>query len=50
MTEARISRADGETLARDVRMPGDRNEVRDRSTTVGMHLLRRLMRGEEFPV
>ncbi len=43
-------RADGATLARDVRMPGDRNEVRDRSTTVGMHLLRRLMRGEEFPV
>jgi nicotinamide-nucleotide amidase len=43
-------RADGATLARDVRMPGDRNEVRDRSTTVGMHLLRRLLRGEEFPV
>jgi nicotinamide-nucleotide amidase len=43
-------RSDGATLARDVRMPGDRNEVRDRSTTVGMHLLRRLMRGEEFPV
>jgi nicotinamide-nucleotide amidase len=43
-------RADGATLARDVRMPGDRNEIRDRSTTVGMHLLRRLMRGEEFPL
>jgi nicotinamide-nucleotide amidase len=43
-------RADGATLARDVRMPGDRNEVRDRSTTVGMHLLRRLLRGEEFPL
>ncbi len=43
-------RADGATLARDIRMPGDRNEVRDRSTTVGMHLLRRLLRGEEFPV
>ena len=43
-------RGDGATLARDVRMPGDRNEVRDRSTTVGMHLLRRLLRGEEFPV
>ena len=42
--------ADGATLARDVRMPGDRNEIRDRSTTVGMHLLRRLLRGEEFPL
>jgi nicotinamide-nucleotide amidase len=43
-------RADGAVLARDVRLPGDRAEVRDRSTTVGMHLLRRLLRGEEFPV
>ena len=39
--------ADGSTLARDARLPGDRAEVRDRSTTVGMHLLRRLLRGEE---
>ena len=39
--------ADGSKLARDVRLPGDRNEVRDRSTTVGMHLLRRLLSGEE---
>jgi nicotinamide-nucleotide amidase len=43
-------RADGAVLARDVRLPGDRAEIRDRSTTVGMHLLRRLLRGEEFPV
>ena len=42
-------RADGGTLARDVRLPGNRIEVRDRSTTVGMHLLRRLLRGEEIP-
>jgi nicotinamide-nucleotide amidase len=42
-------RADGGVLARDVRLPGDRAEVRDRSTTVGMHLLRRLLRGEEIP-
>ena len=42
-------RADGALLARDVRLPGDRAEVRDRSTTVGMHLLRRLLRGEEIP-
>ena len=41
---------DGRKLARDVRLPGDRNEIRDRSTTVAMHLLRRLLRGEELPV
>jgi nicotinamide-nucleotide amidase len=45
-----VKRADGATLARDVRLPGDRAEIRDRSTTVGMHLLRRLLRGEEFPI
>jgi nicotinamide-nucleotide amidase len=43
-------RSDGATLARDIRLPGDRAEIRDRSTTVGMHLLRRLLRGEEFPL
>ena len=43
-------RADGAELARQVRLPGDRAEVRDRSTTVGMHLLRRLLLGEEFPL
>jgi nicotinamide-nucleotide amidase len=41
--------ADGPTLARDTRLPGDRAEIRDRSTTVGMHLLRRLLRGEGGP-
>lgn len=41
---------DGAAIAREVRLPGDRNEVRDRSTTVGMHLLRRLLRGEDAPV
>jgi nicotinamide-nucleotide amidase len=43
-------RADGAELARDVRLPGGRADIRDRSTTVGMHLLRRLLRGEGFPV
>jgi nicotinamide-nucleotide amidase len=42
-----VTLADGSTLARDVRLPGDRAEIRDRATTVGMHLLRRLLRGEE---
>jgi len=33
----------GGRLDRAVRLPGDRAEVRDRSTTVGMHMLRRLL-------
>jgi nicotinamide-nucleotide amidase len=41
---------DGRELARDLRLPGNRSEVRDRSTTVALHLLRRLLRGEGSPV
>jgi nicotinamide-nucleotide amidase len=37
----------GAVLAHDVRLPGDRAEIRDRATTVAMHLLLRLLRGEE---
>ena len=37
--------SDGRVLARDPRLPGDRTEIRDRSTTVAMHLLRRLLGG-----
>jgi nicotinamide-nucleotide amidase len=40
----------GEVLARDPVLPGDRAEIRDRSTTVALHLLRRLLRGEDFPL
>jgi len=36
-------RTDGAQLARDVRLPGDRTEIRDRATTVAMHMLRRLL-------
>jgi nicotinamide-nucleotide amidase len=36
----------GERITRSVRLPGNRADVRDRSTTVAMHLLRRLLRGE----
>jgi nicotinamide-nucleotide amidase len=47
---AKLGSADGgPSIARDVRLPGDRAEIRDRSTSVGMHLLRRLLRGEEAP-
>jgi nicotinamide-nucleotide amidase len=41
--------ADGSTLARDTLLPGDRTEVRDRSTTVAMHLLRRVLTREPVP-
>jgi nicotinamide-nucleotide amidase len=41
-----VALAGGPRLTRDTRLPGDRAEIRDRSTTVGMHLLRRLLRGE----
>jgi nicotinamide-nucleotide amidase len=37
---------DGRQMLRDTRLPGGRADVRDRSTTVAMHLLRRLLRGE----
>ncbi|HTQ67273.1 MAG TPA: competence/damage-inducible protein A [Solirubrobacteraceae bacterium] len=36
----------GERLTRKVELPGGRADVRDRATTVAMHLLRRLLRGE----
>ena len=36
-------RAGGEPLLRSVQLPGDRAEIRDRSTTVALHLLRRLL-------
>ena len=45
-----VMTADGPSMARDVRLPGDRAEIRDRATTVAMHMLRRLLKGEELPV
>lgn len=36
-------------LARDIVLPGDRAEIRDRAGTVALHLLRRRLRGEDFP-
>jgi nicotinamide-nucleotide amidase len=41
-----VSSRDGRRITRSTRLPGDRADVRDRSTTVGMHLLRRLLKGE----
>jgi nicotinamide-nucleotide amidase len=36
-----VKRSAGEAVVRTVRLPGDRREIRDRATTVAMHLLRR---------
>jgi nicotinamide-nucleotide amidase len=37
----------GETLTRRAVLPGDRSDIRDRATTVGMHLLRRALTGAD---
>ena len=42
--------ADGTVLARDPRLPGSREDIRDRSVTVALHMLRWLLRGEEPPL
>jgi nicotinamide-nucleotide amidase len=38
-----VKLADGPTITRTMRLPGNRSDVRERSTTVAMHLLRRLL-------
>lgn len=35
--------AEGRTITRTVRLPGNRSDIRERSTTVAMHLLRRTL-------
>ena len=40
----------GTALERDVVIPGDRTEIRDRATTVAMQIIRRLLRGEALPI
>jgi competence/damage-inducible protein CinA-like protein len=39
--------ADGRTDTRTLRLPGNRSDIRERSTTVAMHLLRRLLSNTE---
>ena len=41
-----VTLADGETSTRTLRLPGDRSDIRERSTTVAMHMLRRALRTE----
>jgi nicotinamide-nucleotide amidase len=45
-----VRRRDGSSIARDPVIPGDRAEIKDRAGTVALHLIRRLLRGEEFPL
>ncbi len=40
-----VRTSDGAALARDPVLPGDRAEIRDRSVTVAMHLVRRILTG-----
>jgi nicotinamide-nucleotide amidase len=44
-----VKSADGRMLARDPKLPGRREDVRDRSVSVAMHMIRRLLRGEDAP-
>ncbi|HWS91972.1 MAG TPA: nicotinamide-nucleotide amidohydrolase family protein, partial [Mycobacterium sp.] len=39
--------ADGRTDTRTLRLPGNRSDIRERSTTVAMHLLRRTLSNNE---
>jgi nicotinamide-nucleotide amidase len=41
-----IASRDGVCLTRSPRLPGGRADIRDRSTTVAMHMLRRVLQGE----
>jgi nicotinamide-nucleotide amidase len=41
-----VSSRDGARLTRQARLPGSRSDIRERSTTVAMHLLRRVLLGE----
>jgi nicotinamide-nucleotide amidase len=41
--------ADGPTLTRTLLLPGNRSDIRERSTTVAMHLLRRALIGAKDP-
>jgi nicotinamide-nucleotide amidase len=41
-----VAARDGSKLTRSTRLPGGRSDVRERSTTVALHLVRRLLVGE----
>jgi nicotinamide-nucleotide amidase len=41
-----VADRDGARITRNIRIPGDRSDIRDRSATVALHLLRRLLLDE----
>ena len=45
-----VKDAAGKKLARDPVIPGSRGDVRERSALLGMHLMRSLLLGEDFPL
>jgi nicotinamide-nucleotide amidase len=45
-----VKLAGGPAIAREPVIPGDRAEIKDRACTLSMHLVRRLLRGEELPL
>jgi nicotinamide-nucleotide amidase len=45
-----VMERDGAKITRTLDVPGSRADVRDRSTTVALHLLRRLLAGQPAPV
>jgi len=45
-----VTDSGGNVLARDPKLPGNREDVRDRSTSVAMHMIRRLLIGGELPL
>jgi len=45
-----VKAPDGPMIARDPVIPGDRHDIRDRSCTLALHLIRRLLLGEDFPL
>ena len=44
-----VKSSDGRKLARDPKLPGSRDDVRDRSVSVAMHMIRRHLLGEDLP-
>ncbi len=45
-----VKTSEGEKIARDPVIPGSRADIRERSALLGMHLTRRLLLGEDFPL
>ena len=45
-----VKASDGRKIARDPVIPGTRADIRERSALLAMHLVRRLLLGEDFPL